>query len=67
MLAHWSSPVAQQGLVVLGSPVGTRKFVAAKLEETRVKHEALSFAEAHDAAVIQCLHGQAALRGEMGG
>ena len=81
------------GLVALGSPVGTREFVAAKLEEASVKHEALfarlpdvqdlqcawlllllcavprwtyllrivppadtvSFAEARDAAVIQCL------------
>ena len=31
----WTLPAAKQGIVVLGSPVGNRKFVKARLEERR--------------------------------
>ena len=47
MTGDWSLPAAKQGLVVLGSPVGTREFIAATLEEARAKHAAL-FARLQD-------------------
>ena len=49
----WSLPAAQQGLLLLGSPVGTREFIAATLDEARAKHAAL-FARLPDVQDLQC-------------
>ena len=37
----WTLPAREQGLVVLGSPIGSREFVAAVLAAKRDKHEEL--------------------------
>ena len=38
---NWALPPAQQGLIVLGSPLGSREFVVATLAERRSKHDEL--------------------------
>ena len=40
-VGSWVLPAARQGLVVLGSPVGSRAFVEATLDQVRRKHDKL--------------------------
>ena len=37
---NWAIPAAQQGVVVLGSPIGSREFLATKLAERLEEHPA---------------------------